>query len=82
MKKPRVNDRRGRYRFYVFTHFLENVTLRRGGRERSRLERGTADDLLTLREKCRRTRVELRVFIVQPGVLRDEVTREQLELLL
>ena len=65
----------------LFTHLLRREPRQRGGRERSRIEKGSLEDLRRLREKSRRVRVHLSVFIVQPGVSKAEITQSQLELL-
>ena len=52
----------------LFTHLLRREPRQRSGRERSRIEKGSLEDLRQLREKSRRVRVHLSVFIVQPGV--------------
>ena len=38
-------------------------------------------DLLRIREKAESQRVKLKVFLVQPGISKKAVSREQLELL-
>lgn len=65
----------------LFTHLLRREPRRRGTRQATRYEIGSATDLLRIREKADSQRVSLRVFIVQPGLSKAEATREQLELL-
>lgn len=65
----------------LFTHLLQREPRESGGRKRTRFELGTSDDLLRIREKSRRTRVNLKVFVVQPGVSKASISRSQLELL-
>lgn len=65
----------------IFTHMMKRQIRREQGRERSRFEVGSMDDLFVLREKSYRKRVDLRVFIVQPGLSKNRASTSQLELL-
>jgi len=47
----------------------------------TRYEVGTAEDLMRIREKVDSQRVNLRIFIVQPGLSKAQASKEQLELL-
>jgi hypothetical protein len=51
------------------------------GRQATRYEVGGAGDLLRIREKADRQRLQLRVFVVQPGLSRAAASNDQLELL-
>jgi hypothetical protein len=42
---------------------------------------GTDKDLLRIRKKSERQRINLTVYIVQPGLSQSQASREQLELL-
>lgn len=65
----------------LFTHLLRRDPRNSGGAQYTRYQRGTKDDLLRIREKSDSQRVHLKVFIVQPGVSKAQITNEQLELL-
>ena len=65
----------------LFTHLLRREPLRLKDTECTRYEVGNERDLLRIREKTDSQRVLLRVFIVQPGISKSAVSREQLELL-
>jgi len=65
----------------LFTHMLAREPREYRGRTGTRFDTGTADDLWRVREKSRRTRVNLTVFVVQPDVSRAQISRSQLELL-
>lgn len=65
----------------LFTHLMRREPRRYQGKETTRYEIGTHKDLLRIREKADRQQVRLRVFVVQPGLLRAAASQEQLELL-
>lgn len=65
----------------LFTHLLKREPREFKGKTGTRFEVGSDDDLWRIREKSRRTRVNLKVFIVQPGVSKAKISRSQLELL-
>ncbi len=65
----------------LFTHLLRRDPRNSGGAQFTRYERGGKDDLLRIREKADTQRVLLKVFIVQPGASKSQLTPEQLELL-
>lgn len=65
----------------IFLHMSKRDPRVVSGKEVSRFETGSDDDLWRIREKSRRTRVNLRVFIVQPGLSKERVSSSQLELL-
>ena len=65
----------------LFSHLLRRATRVRDGASYSRYQQGTEADLLRVREKSDMQRVLLRVAIVQPGLAKEEITDEQLELL-
>ena len=65
----------------LFTHLLRrnDQRLQRGAPQR--LERGTVELLLEIREMSRRSDVKLRVYVVQPGLSRAQASEGQLALL-
>jgi hypothetical protein len=65
----------------LFTHLLRREARRREAEGATRYEKGDNDLLLTIREMSRLCPVSLKIFIVQPGLSKAQVTREQLELL-
>ena len=65
----------------LFTHLLRREPRNSDKKQYTRYQQGNKDDLLRIREKADTQRVHLRVFIVQPGVSKREITLEQLELL-
>lgn len=65
----------------LFTHLLRREPRSRSGKQASRYQKGTEKDLLRIREKADMQRVVLKVTIVQPGISKTEVSREQLELM-
>jgi len=64
-----------------FAHLLRRETKREEEQASSRIERGSRDDIETLKMKSRSCPIEMSVFIVQPGVSKVKVSAEQLELL-
>src|SRR5262249_15749679 len=64
-----------------FTHLLRRDPRRHKGKEATRYEGGALADLMRIREKAESQRVKLKVFLVQPGLSKKAVSREQLELL-
>ena len=50
-------------------------------RELTRIERGSWEELLRIREISRQRTIRVKVFIVQPGVSKADASRDQLELL-
>lgn len=65
----------------LFTHLLRREAHRQDTGGGSRLERGDTELLSTIREVSRLCPVSLKIFIVQPGLSKAQVSREQLELL-
>jgi superfamily II DNA or RNA helicase len=65
----------------LFSHMLAREPRKCRGKSGTRFEMGAADDLWRIREKSLRTRVNLTVLIVQPGVSAAQISRSQLELL-
>ncbi len=68
-------------RIDLFTHLLRREARRQDVGAASRYERGDRELLLTIREISRLYPLTLKVFIVQPGLSKAQVSREQLELL-
>lgn len=65
----------------LFTHLLRREQMRTDRQQTSRLERGTTEALVTFREMSHRYPMQVKVFIVQPGLSQKNATRDQLELL-
>lgn len=65
----------------LFTHMLRREPLIEKGKQASRFECGNQSDLVTIQEMSRSIRVELKIYIVQPGLSRGQVSPSQLELL-
>lgn len=65
----------------LFTHLLKREPREYKGKTGTRFEVGSDDDLWRIREKSRRSRVNLKISVVQPGVSKAKVSRSQLELL-
>jgi superfamily II DNA or RNA helicase len=65
----------------MFRHLLHRDSLRIDQGHPTRIERGNRDQLLTLKEISRLRPIQLKIFIVQPGLSRSKATRDQLELL-
>jgi superfamily II DNA or RNA helicase len=65
----------------LFTHLMRREPRHYKGGKATRYEVGAHKDLLRIREKAESQRVDLKVFIVQPGLSISRVSREQLELL-
>ena len=65
----------------LFTHLLRREPRSRGGTQATRYEKGSKSDLMRVREKSDVQRVVLKIVIIQPGISKAGVSREQLELL-
>ena len=65
----------------LFNHLQRRDPKREGGQEASRFEKGNADLLAELAMKSDSCRVDLSIFVVQPGVSKTKVSLDQLELL-
>lgn len=65
----------------IFTHLLRREALREETGAASRFEVGDKELLLTIREMSRLCPVNLKVFVVQPGVSKGNVTPDQLQLM-
>lgn len=65
----------------IFTHLLSRNDQRVQRGAPTRLERGTEELLLQIREMSRRSDVKLKVYIVQPGLSKAQASNEQLTLL-
>lgn len=65
----------------VVTHLLRREALRQEAGASTRFEVGDEELLLVIREMSRQVPVTLKVFIVQPGVSKAIVTRDQLQLM-
>lgn len=67
--------------YKLLAHLLRREPRREKGREMSRFEKGDADDLFEIMEMSRVYALELKIFIVQPGLSKLKATPGQLELL-
>lgn len=65
----------------LFTHLLRRESDRRHANSPSRIETGTHELLVAVREMSMARKVSLKIFIVQPGLSKAQASREQLELL-
>lgn len=65
----------------LFAHLLRREPRREKGSEATRFERGDRDGLFRVKEMSRLMPVEVKVFIVQPGLSAKKASAEQLELL-
>lgn len=65
----------------LFSHLLRREPKQREGKEATRFEKGTKQTLLNLRDMSRASEVKLRIFIVQPGLSKSDVSPQQLQLL-
>lgn len=65
----------------LFLHLLKREPKRQGMAETTRYELGDQDTLLTFKEMSRVSRLNLKIFIVQPGLSKAKASRAQLDLL-
>lgn len=65
----------------LFTHLLRREPKRDESGEATRFEKGDRDELIKIREMSRLCPIKLSIFVVQPGLSKQEATVEQLELL-
>src|ERR1035441_4655466 len=65
----------------LFTHLLRREAARRDTSGPSRLEVGSHELLVTIREMSLSCPISLKIFIAQPGFSKSQASREQLELL-
>lgn len=65
----------------LFVNLLRRNQLRIDRGEASRFERGTAQDLLDVKNMSRRSDMRLKVFVVQPGLSQNGASESQLRLL-
>ena len=65
----------------LFTHLLRREALRTERSQATRLEIGTKDDLMTIREMSRLLPVTFKIVIVQPGLRKSNPSPAQLLLL-
>ena len=65
----------------LFTHLLRREAARNESGGTSRYEMGNGEILQTIREMSRLCPVKLKIFIVQPGVSKQDVSTEQLLLM-
>lgn len=73
--------RNGAKRTELFVHLLKRNAHRTDAGRAARFERGTVEDLVTIRERSRRIEVKMRMYIVQPGLSKGAATASQLTLL-
>jgi len=65
----------------LFTHLLRREAMRQDAGASTRIEVGSTDLLDTLREISHMCEVTLKIFVVQPGLSKAQVTQGQLRLL-
>ena len=65
----------------LFAHLHRREPRQKKEKTVSRFERGNKNDLLKISEMSRRVRIELMIYIVQPGLSKAKVSQAQLELL-
>jgi hypothetical protein len=65
----------------LFSHLQKRETLRLKSGGPSRFEKGSAKALFTIKRQARILKPDTRVFVVQPGLSKSQVTTKQLELL-
>ena len=65
----------------IFLHLLRREIKRIDAQQPSRIEVGSKDTLETLKTKCRSCPIEMKIYIVQPGLSKFKVSDDQLELL-
>lgn len=65
----------------LFNHLMRREPRKSDNSTGTRFEVGKQDDLIRIREKCRRMDVRLTIAVVQPGLSRSAATRDQLQLL-
>ena len=65
----------------LFDHLLRREAIREEKKMISRFERGNQDDIWKIKEISRGLPIELKVFIVQPGLSKSNASTAQLELL-
>src|SRR3954468_10944253 len=65
----------------LFSHLHKRETLRLKSGGPSRFEKGSAKALFTIKRQARMLKPDTRVFVVQPGLSKSQVTTKQLELL-
>lgn len=65
----------------LFTHLLHRESLRAKANAPTRIEVGTREQIQTLRDMSRVLPVDIKLFIVQPGVSKANASPDQLALL-
>ena len=65
----------------LFTHLLKRTPRNWKGRSETRFEVGNEKDLQRISKKSETQRINLAIYVVQPGLSASKVTRDQLELL-
>ena len=65
----------------LIDHLLKREPRRYKNNTYSRLELGTIEDLIKIREMSKRIRIKFKIFIVQPGLSKLNATNDQLRLL-
>ena len=65
----------------IFTHLLRRESLWKEGQAPTRFEVGDEEDVMTLRDMSRLLPVTVSIYIVQPGIPKDNASQEQLGLL-
>lgn len=65
----------------LFTHLLRCEPKKGRRRKATRFEKGDQDELIRIRQMSEIWPVRLKIFVVQPGVSKEKVSKDQLELL-
>jgi hypothetical protein len=65
----------------LFQHLLKREPKRKGGSEATRFERGGVAELMMFVEMSRLCRVNLTIYVVQPGMSKAAASSAQLDLL-
>ncbi len=65
----------------LFTHLLRREPKKGKRRNATRYEKGDQDELIRIRQMSEIWPVRLKIFVVQPGVSKEKVSKDQLELL-
>lgn len=64
-----------------FSHLIRREPRRTGGTETTRFELGSQNDLVRLHAMSRRVKVDFKIYIVQPGLSKQNASNPQLALL-
>ena len=65
----------------LFKHMLRREPRKKKGRESTRFEKGDKRELFKIQEMSRSVDIAFTIYIVQPGLSKNKVSKSQLELL-